>query len=148
MRNSAKLAWDENHFSPLITHSSPSRSARVTNPVGSEPPRGSVIEYADTTSCASRGCEVSLLELVGAVVGEDLGVARVGRLTPEHDRGAVRPSEDLVEQGELHLAVAGSAEVGAEVAGPQAAVADLLLERGDQRLDAPGSFMSHAWWMT
>ena len=78
--------------------------------------------------------EVPLLQLVGAVVGEDLGVAGVRCLTTEHDRGAVRPSEDLVEQGELHLAVAGSAEVGAEMAGPQAAVADLLLEWGDQGL--------------
>ena len=51
----AKLACDENHFSPLITHSSPSSSARVTNPVGSEPPRGSVIENAETTSLRSSG---------------------------------------------------------------------------------------------
>ena len=44
IRKSAKLACEENHFSPLITHSSPSSSALVTKPVGSEPPRGSVIE--------------------------------------------------------------------------------------------------------
>ena len=44
IRNEAKLACDENHFSPLITHSSPSSTAAVVNPVGSEPPRGSVIE--------------------------------------------------------------------------------------------------------
>ncbi len=33
-----------NHFSPLITHSSPSRTALVLNIRGSEPPSGSVIE--------------------------------------------------------------------------------------------------------
>ena len=33
-----------NHFSPLITHSSPSRTAVVLNRFGSDPPCGSVIE--------------------------------------------------------------------------------------------------------
>jgi len=33
-----------NHFSPLMTHSSPSRVAWVLNWVGSEPPSGSVME--------------------------------------------------------------------------------------------------------
>ena len=33
-----------NHFSPLITHSSPSRVACVRNSDGSDPPCGSVIE--------------------------------------------------------------------------------------------------------
>ena len=33
-----------NHFSPVMTHSSPSRSARVLNRFGSDPPCGSVIE--------------------------------------------------------------------------------------------------------
>ena len=33
-----------NHFSPLMTHSSPSRTAWVVNRFGSEPPWGSVIE--------------------------------------------------------------------------------------------------------
>ncbi len=55
IRNEAKLAWDENHFSPLITHSSPSSSAVVTNWVGSEPPWGSVIEKHDTMSLRSSG---------------------------------------------------------------------------------------------
>ena len=41
---SATRPADVNHFSPLITHSSPSRTAVVLNSVGSEPPWGSVIE--------------------------------------------------------------------------------------------------------
>ena len=44
-----------NHFSPLMTHSSPSRSACVLNKFGSEPPCGSVIEYADQISWFSIG---------------------------------------------------------------------------------------------
>ena len=44
-----------NHFSPLMTHSSPSRSACVRNRFGSEPPCGSVIEYADHISWLSIG---------------------------------------------------------------------------------------------
>ena len=55
MRNSANSAWLENHFSPLMTHSSPSRTAVVRNPVGSDPPCGSVIEKHDTMSPAIRG---------------------------------------------------------------------------------------------
>ena len=44
-----------NHFSPLITHSSPSRTAVVRKRFGSDPPCGSVIEYADHISWLSIG---------------------------------------------------------------------------------------------
>ena len=44
MRNDAVRAFDEKNFQPLMTHSSPSRSARVVNIVGSAPACGSVIE--------------------------------------------------------------------------------------------------------
>ena len=44
MKKLAVLAFDEKNFDPLITHSSPSRSARVVNIVGSAPAWGSVIE--------------------------------------------------------------------------------------------------------
>jgi hypothetical protein len=44
MRNDAVLALEEKNFDPLMTHSSPSRSARVVNIVGSAPACGSVIE--------------------------------------------------------------------------------------------------------
>ena len=37
-------AFDEKNFQPLITHSSPSFTARVVNIVGSAPACGSVIE--------------------------------------------------------------------------------------------------------
>lgn len=55
MRNSANRAWLENHFSPLMTHSSPSRTAVVRKPVGSDPPCGSVIEKLETMSPAMSG---------------------------------------------------------------------------------------------
>ena len=48
MKKLATWAWDENHFSPLITHSSPTNSARVVNTLGSAPPCGSVIEKQET----------------------------------------------------------------------------------------------------
>ena len=44
MRNEAVLALDEKYFQPLITHSSPSLTARVVNSVGSAPAWGSVME--------------------------------------------------------------------------------------------------------
>ena len=50
--------------------------------------------------------QVALLLLGGAVVGDDLGVAGVGRLAAEDDRRPRRPAEDLVQQRELELAVA------------------------------------------
>ena len=44
MRKLDVRALDEKNFHPLITHSSPSRVAVVSNSAGSEPPWGSVIE--------------------------------------------------------------------------------------------------------
>jgi len=55
IRNDAQRAWDENHFSPSITHSSPWSSAFVVKTLGSAPPWGSVIEKQETISFSSRG---------------------------------------------------------------------------------------------
>ena len=44
IRNDAVLALEEKNFQPLITQSSPSRTAWVVNSVGSAPACGSVIE--------------------------------------------------------------------------------------------------------
>ena len=78
--------------------------------------------------------DAARLELGRPEVSEDLAVARVRRVRPEHDRCALGSAEDLVEQRELHLAEPGAAEVRAEMRGPQAAVLDDRLERRDQRL--------------
>ena len=44
MMKAARSKLEENHFSPSITHSSPSRTALAVNTDGSAPPCGSVIE--------------------------------------------------------------------------------------------------------
>ena len=52
---SATRPAEVNHFSPLITHSSPSCMAWVLNRFGSLPPCGSVIENAENMSWLSSG---------------------------------------------------------------------------------------------
>src|SRR5215831_19227650 len=57
IRKSATDPFDVNHLCPLITHSSPSRTADVVNNVGSDPAVcGSVIEKADRSEPSSSGC--------------------------------------------------------------------------------------------
>ncbi len=133
MRNDAVFAFDEKYFQPLMTHSSPSlsRAALEQRGVGAGVRLGHRV--AREALAVEQRLEVLLLLLVGAVVGDDLGVAGVGRLAPEHDRRPLRPAEDLVEQRELELAVALAAELGAEVGRPQALAPDLLLEGVDDR---------------
>ena len=54
--NAAPSAPEENHLCPSITHSSPSRTARVRSVVGSEPgTSGSVIEKNERISPATSG---------------------------------------------------------------------------------------------
>jgi hypothetical protein len=64
-------------------------------------------------------------------MGDDLGVACIWRLGAEDPRSPDRLAEDLVQHGQLELAVPLAAELRAEVAGPQAALSHLLLERVD-----------------
>ncbi len=63
--------------------------------------------------------QVALLLLVGAVVGDDLGVARVRRLAPEDDGSPPAAAQDLVHERQLHLAVSLAPELGTEMARPQ-----------------------------
>ncbi len=73
-----------------------------------------------------------MLLLVGrSVVGDDLGVAGVGRLAAEHDGRPLRAAEDLVEQREVELAVSLAAELGTEMCGPQPLAPHLFLQRVD-----------------
>ena len=55
MKKSACEPLDENHLWPLMTYSSPSRTARVVSFVGSAPAPGSVIEKHERISPASSG---------------------------------------------------------------------------------------------
>ena len=113
-------ANDENHFSPLMTHSSPSCTARGGEHLRVGAALGLGHREARHDAVVEQRLEVPRLELGGAVVGEDLAVAGVGRLRAEHDRRALRPAEDLVQQRQLHLPVARPAEVRAEVGRPEA----------------------------
>ena len=57
IRKSATDPLDVNHLCPLITHSSPSRTADVFSSVGSDPAvSGSVMEKADRNSPSNKGC--------------------------------------------------------------------------------------------
>jgi hypothetical protein len=78
--------------------------------------------------------EVPFLQLRCAVVREDLAVSRIGGLRAEHDRRTLGPAENLVQQGEFHLAVTGATQMRAEVGGPQSAVLHDLLQRRNECL--------------
>ncbi len=69
-----------------------------------------------------------------AVVGDDLGVAGVGRLAAEDRRRHAVAAQLLVHQAQLQLAVALAAKFGAEVAGPQALRLHFFLQRLDELL--------------
>jgi hypothetical protein len=79
--------------------------------------------------------EPPLLLLLGPVGREHLHVPGVGRRRTEHLRRAGIPADDLVEQAELELAVAGAAELLVEEDRPQALLLHLLLEFAHVRLD-------------
>ena len=113
-----------NHFSPVMTHSSPSRTARLEQ-VRSDLPCGSVIEYADQISWFS----------MGSSQRSSVARCRTPRASPccrcrgggrEHLRRRRIPPQDLVQQPELQLPVAGAAEFLVEEDGPQALRLDLV----------------------
>ena len=77
-----------NHFSPLITHSSPSRTAWVLNRFGSRPALRLGHRVGGEHLLVEQRLEPPLLLLLGAVGGEHLHVPGVGRGGAEHLRGA------------------------------------------------------------
>jgi hypothetical protein len=77
--------------------------------------------------------QVALLLLLGAVQGEDLGVAGVRGGRAEHRRRPGGPPEDLVHQRQLQLPVPLAAELGTEVTGPQSLLLHLLAQRVQDR---------------
>ena len=131
--NAAPSAPDENHLCPSITHSSPSRTARVRSSVGSEPATsGSVIEKNERISPGDERREPALLLLVGAELPEDLGVAGVGRLAAEDVLRPRRAADLLVEVGVREEAGARAAGLGREVRRPQAVGLRALAQRVDE----------------
>ena len=117
IRKSAIDALVENHLCPLMTYSSPSRTARVCSGVGSEP--ACPARSSRTPTCrspASSGCSqrsfcsgvpasarISLLPESGAWLPNAFGANGAG-------------AEDLVHQPELDLAEALAAELGSRCA--------------------------------
>ncbi|SKT90521.1 Uncharacterised protein [Mycobacteroides abscessus subsp. abscessus] len=65
----------------------------------------------------------------GAVVREDLGIAGIGCLASEDRRSPHRPTQNLVEQRQLELAVTRTTQLRSQMTCPQAAALDLFLER-------------------
>ncbi len=86
IRNDAVLAFEEKNFHPLMTHSSPS----LVGPglehgrVGAGVRLGHRVAREELT--VEQRLQVALLLFRRAVVGDDLGVAGIGRLASEDDR--------------------------------------------------------------
>ena len=89
MKKSASMPFEVNHLWPLITQSSPSRTALVSSERGSEPGLcGSVIEKPGLHRPVDERQQPLLLLLLGAVLHEDRLVARVRGHHAEQRRGA------------------------------------------------------------
>src|SRR5579875_1966362 len=86
MKNEATDALEEKYFRPVMTQSSPSRTARVVNTRGSAPPWGSVIEkqekispdssparYRSFCSWVPKRARISALPVSGACVPNTIG---------------------------------------------------------------------------
>ena len=136
-RKSAIDAFDENHLWPLMTHSSPSRTAVVVSSVGSAPAPGSVIEKHERYLPSRSGCiQRSFCSSVPPTAISS-ALPESGALLPKMLGPYGRLAEDLVHQAELHLAEAEAAHVRRQVGGPQALALDLLLQRVGDLLRTP-----------
>src|SRR5690606_13735501 len=71
--------------------------------------------------------EVFALLLLTAVVGENFAVARIRRVTAEHDRREQCAAEYFVDQGQAYLAVSRPAQLRTKMTGPEFARLDLRL---------------------
>ena len=133
IRKSAIEALEENHLRPSITHSSPSRTARVAELRGIRARRVRLGHAEGAAQVAGeQGVQPAVLLLRRAGQREDLRVAGVGRGVAEGERRDRRGAEDLVHQPQAHLPHALAAELGWQVSRPQAALLDLLLQRCDR----------------
>ena len=135
MMNAARSKLDENHFSPLITHSSPSRTAR-----GREQRRiGSALRLGHRVARRDPAFEQRFQELPPSAPRCRSG--RGSRRCPSPGAWqpktlgakADRPRISFM-YGELDLPVALAAELRREVARPQPLLAHPLLQRPDHRV--------------
>ena len=85
MRKAAVRALEEKYFQPLMTHSSPSRDGPGGELLGVRAGLRLGHRVAGEHLAVEQRLEIAGLLLVGAVVGDDLGVAGVGGLGAEDD---------------------------------------------------------------
>ena len=71
--------------------------------------------------------------------GDELGVARVGRVVAEDRRRIPAGAEDLVHEAEPDLTEPAATHLGRKVCGPQALALHLFLHRGGDRREHPSS---------
>ncbi len=79
-----------------------------------------------------KGLEEPFLLRRRPVVGQDLGVARIGRLAPEDARGEGGAAQDLVHVGQADLPITLAPELGGQVGRPQALGPYPFLEGPDE----------------
>ncbi|MCY1454223.1 hypothetical protein D9M71_712750 [compost metagenome] len=82
-----------------------------------------------------QGLQVTLLLRRGAVVRKDFAVTRVRRLAAKYNRTEQRAPENLIDQGQAHLAITGAPQFRPQMTRPQFARLDLRLQRFDQLLE-------------
>ena len=134
IRKSATDPLEVNHLCPLITHSSPSRTAEVVSSVGSDPAvLGSVMENADRRSPIQQRLQPPLpLCFVTGLLDthrQQLRVPRIRRIVAEHHRRQRRLAQDLVHQAQPHLPEPHPAQRRRQVRRPQPLGLDPLLQR-------------------
>ena len=124
MRKSATDPLEVNHLWPLMTHSSPSRTAVVRIRVGSAPAPGSVMEKAlrslPSSSGSSHWVRCSSRPLASMPMASSSALPESGALLPKTTGAMAAAPEDLVQQSQAHLAEAHAPELGGQVGGPQA----------------------------
>ena len=134
----APLRPEVNHLRPLMTHSSPSSSAVVARPVGSEP-GGVGLGHREAAAdlAVEQRLQPALLLLRGAVLGEDLGVAGVGRRAVEDERGNRAAAHLLAEQAVLPVGQAGPVLLVGQEEVPEALGLRLLPDLDHRRAGRP-----------
>ena len=145
MPKPAPSAPDENHLCALITHSSPSRTARLRKPgrIGARDLRlGHAEERARLPG--DERLEELLLLLARAEQVEDLAVAGVGRLAAEDQLRDHAAADLLVQVRVLEEAAARAARLRRQVRRPEAGVLRLLPQLGDERVGRSSSRASAA----
>ena len=123
------MPFDVNHLWPLMTHSSPSRTASVVIERGSEPAwSGSVIEKPDSISPAMKGRSHFRFCSSVPYLTRMLALPEFGAAMPKSALAPYGVGEDLVHVGERQEVEPGAAVLHGQVRRPQARLEDLGLD--------------------